>query len=55
METNSEYTERFIMHTELYMLLTGKDAQELSLEDMERIGSYLNTQNQHENISPGGR
>jgi len=46
MEKTQAYTERFIMHTELYMLLTGKDAQQLSLEDMERIGALINLQSQ---------
>jgi|GEM_PF-4853612 len=51
MKTNSDYTARFVMHTELYMILTGKNAQELSLDDMQRIGDYLNLQNQQETIS----
>ena len=41
MEPRMAYTERFMMHTELYMLLTGKNARELTNDDMERIGRYL--------------
>ena len=49
------YIERFMMHTELYMVLTGKQAQELTQEDMDRICRHINAiRQQEEQHTPAG-
>lgn len=44
MQTQLDYVERFMMHTELYMVLTGKAAAELTGDDMMKIGDHIDMQ-----------
>ena len=44
MQTQLDYVERFMMHTELYMVLTGKAAADLTGDDMMKIGDHIDIQ-----------
>lgn len=48
METQINHIERFLKHTELYMQLTGKDAQKLSASDMDKVVSLIRMQQETE-------
>jgi hypothetical protein len=50
MKNRLNYVDRFMMHTELYMLLSGKVASELTTQDMKKIGSHVDMQQEQENI-----
>ena len=48
MSKRMDYVERFMMHTELYMLLTGKHAHDLTLTDIDRISGHIDLMQQQE-------
>lgn len=41
MGTSMKYVDSSIMNTEIYMLLTGKNAEELTHYDMKKIQDYM--------------
>lgn len=48
MSIQTEYVERFMMHTRLYMVSTGKRARELTLSDMDQISRDIEMQSDYE-------
>ncbi len=44
MKASTVDIERFMMHTELYLLLTGKDARELTRNDMDKVSEHMELQ-----------
>ena len=42
MKEQFDYVDRFMMHAELYMLLSGKAAGDLTADDMDKIEQHIN-------------
>ena len=42
MKEKFDYVDRFMMHAELYMLLSGKVAGDLTTDDMDKIEQHIN-------------
>ena len=51
MTTKMNYLERFMLHTELYMVLTGKQAEDLTMHDIDKISDHLDLLRQQKDTS----
>lgn len=48
MAMQNNYIEQFLMHTQLYIVLSGKSAEELTVDDMDKISGHIDMQRAEE-------